>query len=255
MNKKTKCCVWMLIFVMLVIMLTSNVGASDDGGDTFMYKTGNATVNVSGLKLRTGPGTDYSVIASISKSQAVKILGQVEDWFAVYDYNTNQVGFVNGGYLTTVSDDSKNDAKVPDEEAPNISEDVVMPENISDDAQRLLSLTNNVRQERGAGRLEYSEELSRVAFEKARDMVINNYFSHQSPCYGSPFEMMKAYGLNFTSAAENIAGNQTVDGAFYAWMNSESHMKNITNGDFTETGIGVYTSPIYGKIIVQLFMR
>ena len=76
---------------MLVIMLTSNVGASDDGGDTFMYKTGNATVNVSGLKLRTGPGTDYSVIASISKSQAVKILGQVEDWFAVYDYNTNQV--------------------------------------------------------------------------------------------------------------------------------------------------------------------
>ena len=105
MNKKTKCCVWMLIFVMLVIMLTSNVGASDDGGDTFMYKTGNATVNVSGLKLRTGPGTDYSVIASISKSQAVKILGQVEDWFAVYDYNTNQVGFVNGGYLTTVSDE------------------------------------------------------------------------------------------------------------------------------------------------------
>ena len=130
-----------------------------------------------------------------------------------------------------------------------------MPENISDDAQRLLSLTNNVRQERGAGRLEYSEELSRVAFEKARDMVINNYFSHQSPCYGSPFEMMKAYGLNFSAAAENIAGNQTVDGAFYAWMNSESHMKNITNGDFTETGIGVYTSPIYGKIIVQLFMR
>ena len=55
--------------------------------------------------------------------------------------------------------------------------------------------------------------------------------------------------------AENIAGNQTVDGAFYAWMNSESHMKNITNGDFCMTGIGIYTSPVYGKIIVQLFIR
>ena len=94
-----------------------------------------------------------------------------------------------------------------------------------------------------------------VATKIARDMVTNNYFSHQSPSYGTPFEMMKAYGLAFTAAAENIAGNQTVDGAFYAWMNSDSHKANITNGDFTKTGIGVYTSPIYGKIIVQLFMK
>lgn len=243
MTKKTKCCVLTLVFVLFVIMLTSNAGASDDG-DTFMYKTGNATVNASGLKLRTGPGIDFSVIASISKSQAVKILGQQNEWFAVYDYNTNQVGFVNGNYLSTNFENEKTD-----------SEDVITPENISDDENRLLSLTNNVRCERGIGRLEYNEELGRVAKEKARDMVINNYFSHQSPSYGSPFEMMKAYGLSFVNAAENIAGNQTVDGAFYAWMNSEGHMNNIVNGEFTSTGIGVYTSPVYGKIIVQLFMK
>ena len=122
-------------------------------------------------------------------------------------------------------------------------------------AQRLMSLVNNVREEKGAGKLEYSEELSKVAYDKARDMVTNNYFSHQSPSYGTPFEMMKSYGLSFNAAAENIAGNQTIDGAFYAWMNSESHKTNILNGDFMKTGIGVYTSPIYGKIIVQLFMR
>lgn len=255
MNRKTKYCICMLVFIMLFIFLTSNVGASDDGQDSFDYLTGNATVNVSGLSLRTGPGTEFNAITSINKSQAVKIVGKIGDWYAVFDYSSNQIGFVSGEYITIVSDDSKNDPKVPDEEAPNLSEDVVMPENISDDEQRLLALTNNVRQERGAGRLEYNEELSKVAYEKARDMVINNYFSHQSPGYGSPFEMMKAYGVNFTAAAENIAGNQTVDGAFYAWMNSESHMKNITNGDFTSTGIGVYTSPIYGKIIVQLFIR
>lgn len=255
MNKKTKYCICMLVFIMLFIFLTSNVGASDEGQDYFDYVNGNATVNVSGLSLRTGPGTEFNAITSINKSQAVKIVGKVGDWYAVFDYGSNQIGFVSGEYITIVSEDSKNDPKVPDEEAPNLSEDVVMPENISDDEQRLLALTNNVRQERGAGRLEYNEELSKVACEKARDMVVNNYFSHQSPSYGSPFEMMKAYGVNFTSAAENIAGNQTVDGAFYAWMNSESHMKNITNGDFTSTGIGVYTSPIYGKIIVQLFMR
>ncbi|MBE7057570.1 MAG: SCP-like extracellular protein [Ruminococcaceae bacterium] len=255
MNRKTKYCICMLVFIMLFIFLTSKVGASDDGQDSFDYLTGNATVNVSGLSLRTGPGTEFNAITSINKSQAVKLVGKIGDWYAVFDYSSNQIGFVSGEYITIVSDDSKNDPKVPDEEAPNLSEDVVMPENISDDEQRLFALTNNVRQERGAGRLEYNEELSKVAYEKARDMVINNYFSHQSPSYGSPFEMMKAYGVNFTSAAENIAGNQTVDGAFYAWMNSDSHMKNITNGDFTSTGIGVYTSPIYGKIIVQLFIR
>ena len=86
-------------------------------------------------------------------------------------------------------------------------------------------------------------------------MVENNYFSHQSEIYGSPFEMMRAYGISFTAAAENIAGNQTIDGAFYAWMNSEGHKKNIMNGNYTETGIGIYTSPIYGKIIVQMFIR
>lgn len=148
-----------------------------------------------GLNLRSGPGTDFAALASIGKSQAVKILGQVGEWYAVYDYNSNQIGFVNGNYITTVSDDSKNDPKVPDEEAPNVSEDVSNPENLSDDAQRLMSLVNNVRQEKGAEKLEYSEELSKVAYDKARDMVTNNYFSHQSPSYGTPFEMMKAYGF------------------------------------------------------------
>lgn len=254
MNKKAKCCTLMIVFAMIVAMITAPAGASDDG-ETFTYKTGNATVNVSGLNLRSGPGTDFAALASIGKSQAVKIVGQVGEWYAVYDYHSNQIGFVNGNYITTVSENSKNDPKVPDEEAPNVSEDVSNPENLSDDAQRLMSLVNNVRAEKGAGKLEYSEELSKVAYDKARDMVTNNYFSHQSPSYGTPFEMMKAYGLSFNAAAENIAGNQTIDGAFYAWMNSESHKINITNGDFMKTGIGVYTSPIYGKIIVQLFMR
>lgn len=255
MNKKTKCCTLMLLFTMFVLLLTTKVGASDDGQSTFSYKTGNATVNVSGLNLRTGPGTQFNALTSIGKSQAVKIVGQVENWYAVYDYKTNQIGFVDGNYITVVSEDSKNDPKVPDEKVPSISEDPNVPENISDDEHRLFNLTNNARKEKGAGRLEYSKELAKVAHDKAMDMVKNNYFSHQSPSYGTPFEMMKAYGLHFTAAAENIAGNQTVDGAFYAWMGSEGHMKNIMNGDFTKTGIGVYTSPIYGKIIVQLFMR
>lgn len=59
MNKKAKCCALMIVFAMIVAMITAPAGASDDGQETFAYKTGNATVNVSGLNLRSGPGTDF----------------------------------------------------------------------------------------------------------------------------------------------------------------------------------------------------
>ena len=39
-------------------------------------------------------------------------------------------------------------------------------------------------------------------------MQTKNYFSHTSPTYGSPFDMMKAYGISYKSAGENIAMGQ-----------------------------------------------
>jgi uncharacterized protein YkwD len=38
-------------------------------------------------------------------------------------------------------------------------------------------------------------------------MVVKNYFSHQSPTYGSPLAMLKQFGISYTSAGENIACN------------------------------------------------
>ncbi|HHY23587.1 MAG TPA: SCP-like extracellular protein, partial [Clostridiaceae bacterium] len=70
----------------------------------------------------------------------------------------------------------------------------------------------------------------------------------------SPFDMMKQFGISFRTAGENIAGNRTVEGAFKAWMNSEGHRKNILNGNFNYTGIGIVESSTYGKILVQQFI-
>ena len=97
----------------------------------------------------------------------------------------------------------------------------------------------------------YTNELAR---EKARDMVSNNYFSHTSPTYGSPFEMMKKYGISYKTAGENIAGNSSNSGAVNAWMNSEGHRANILNSSFNYTGLGVVNSSRYGKIYVQMFI-
>ena len=89
---------------------------------------------------------------------------------------------------------------------------------------------------------------------KAQDMVNNNYFSHTSPTYGSPFDMIKNFGISYKTAGENIAGNSSNSSAVNAWMNSEGHRANILNSSFNYTGIGVVSSAKYGKIYVQMFM-
>ncbi len=39
-------------------------------------------------------------------------------------------------------------------------------------------------------------------------MIDKSYFSHTSPTYGSPFDMMKNFGITYSTAGENIAAGQ-----------------------------------------------
>ncbi|MEN1970224.1 CAP domain-containing protein [Lentibacillus sp. N15] len=105
--------------------------------------------------------------------------------------------------------------------------------------QQVVDLTNQEREKQGLSPLKADTELSKVAHEKSRDMSANNYFSHNSPTYGSPFDMMKSYGISYQSAGENIArGQQTPEEVVNAWMNSEGHRANILNAKFTHIGVG-----------------
>ena len=90
--------------------------------------------------------------------------------------------------------------------------------------------------------------------DKAKDLVENNYFSHTSPTYGSPFEMLKNHNITYKIASENIAGNPSLSGALDSWISSESHKNNILNNDYNYTGIAVVDSIAYGKVIVELFI-
>ncbi len=75
---------------------------------------------------------------------------------------------------------------------------------------QIIELTNQERSKFGLPALQADSELSAVADEKSADMANNQYFSHTSPTYGSPFDMMKSYGIDYRSAGENIAmGQQT----------------------------------------------
>lgn len=106
----------------------------------------------------------------------------------------------------------------------------------------------------GLSTLKVDMEVQRVARIKAQDMVNNNYFSHTSPTYGSPFDMLKSFGVSYKSAGENIAGNSNNSAAVTAWMNSPGHRANILNGSYNYTGVGVINGSKYGKIYVQMFL-
>ena len=122
------------------------------------------------------------------------------------------------------------------------------------DEKEVFNLINKERQNNGLSALKVDSEVQRVARIKAEDLVNNNYFSHQSPTYGSPFDMLKSFKISYKTAGENIAGNSSNSSAVSAWMNSSGHRANILNGNFNYTGIGVVNGSKYGKIYVQMFI-
>lgn len=106
--------------------------------------------------------------------------------------------------------------------------------------QQVLDLVNAERAKRGISALTLDSSLSSVATKKSQDMIDKNYFDHTSPTYGSPFDMMKQFGISYRTAGENIAkGQKTPQEVVAAWMNSEGHRKNILNPNFTNLGVGI----------------
>lgn len=250
-----------------------------------------ATVTASALNMRQGPATSFPVVCVLKKGQTVKVFGKLGDWYAVYEPSKGCVGVVSSKYVKPVgtTTPSKTPApapkpttpkptptpaptpaptptvptptvptpttpSTPEKTTPSTPAPSTPQAGVTQDEQTILDLVNKARAEAGLGPLQFDMELVKVARLKAQDMVQNNYFSHQSPTYGSPFDMMKQFGISFKTAGENIAGNQTAQKAFEAWMNSEGHRKNILNGSFNYTGIGVVSSPTYGLMLVQMFV-
>ncbi|OMF22734.1 SCP-like extracellular [Paenibacillus sp. FSL H8-0548] len=107
--------------------------------------------------------------------------------------------------------------------------------------QQVLDLVNQERSKVGLKSLVMNSELSNMAMVKAKDMHDNNYFDHNSPRYGSPFDMMKEFGIEYSSAGENIAkGQQSPTQVMNDWMNSPGHRANILKDSFTQIGIAYY---------------
>ena len=197
-----------------------------------------AEVINNGTNLRGGPGTNYSIYSTLPLGVKVQVIGSINDWYLVITPN-NTVGMIRQDLLKkSENEENNNDTSST---LPNTAETV-------------LNLINEERKAQGITPLQIDDLLNSTAQAKATDMVKNNYFSHESPTYGSPFEMMQNAGITYRTAGENIAGNPSVENAIKSWLASESHKQNLLSNAYNYIGIGIEESPAYGYVIVAMFI-
>ncbi|MBS4534644.1 SCP-like extracellular protein [Clostridium sp. D2Q-14] len=222
--------------------------------------------------VKEGAGEEFKSIGELKKDDKVNVLEEVEDWYIV-QLDNNQVGAVENSDATPIvieegKDNGKkpSDAETPDNqtndqtdtneesEDQNIGENTNETITLTNSEQQMIDLVNSERQKNDLPELQTDLELTRVARIKSQDIVENDYFSHNSPNYGSPFDMMKSFGIDYLHAGENLAGNSNVENAHNSLMNSSGHRKNILSPNYTHIGIGIKSSDKYGYVYTQMFI-
>ena len=260
--KITKKKIIILSIVVLSFMLI--FGFTTSFGMQHYYKLDFSTglVTADKLNVRSGPGTGYPFVASVTRNQYIRIFAGVGSWYIV-QVEGDFVGAVSQKYVKPIYPNSSGTTSgtstgtSTNSGSGNNSGGTSTQSNTSSltaDELETFNLINQQRGNNGLSALKIDSELQRVARIKAQDMVNNNYFDHNSPTYGTPFNMMKNFGITYKTAGENIAGNSSNSSAVTAWMNSPGHRANILNSSYNYTGLAVVSSPRYGKIYVQMFI-
>ena len=236
-----------LLFTMIICIFTNSFGMQH------YYKVDFSTglVTATTLNVRSGPGTNYGIVTTVKKNEYIRVFAGVGDWYIV-QVEGDYVGAVNKKYVKAIYPNSSNSNNSSNNNSGSNSNSTTTA--MTTDEKEVFDLINNQRTQNGLSALKLDTEILRVARIKAQDMVDNNYFSHNSPTYGSPFQMLNSFKISYKTAGENIAGNSSNSSAVTAWMNSSGHRANILNSSFNYTGIGVVKSSKYGKVYVQMFL-
>lgn len=250
-KKKVMIIASIVIFCLLIFVCTTSFGMQH------YYKLNFSTglVTADRLNVRSGPGTGYSVVTTVNRNEYVRVFAGVGNWYIV-QVEGDYIGAVSQKYVKPIYPNSSGTSTGSGTSTSGSSggSSTSTTSSLTSDELETFNLINQQRANNGLSELKIDNELQRVARIKAEDMVSNNYFDHNSPTYGTPFNMMKNFGITYKTAGENIAGNSSNSGAVNAWMNSPGHRANILNGNYNYTGLAVVSSPRYGKIYVQMFI-
>ncbi len=112
----------------------------------------------------------------------------------------------------------------------------------------LWQLMNGDRVNNGVKPIQQNATLVSIARWRSKDMIVNDYFSHNIPACGGclVFHYYDTNGLSYSWAGENIGWNNGYSDADSPvhintdFMNSPDHRANILNPVWTHGGIGAY---------------
>ncbi len=269
-----------LILILSLIFMVSCTRPMVKGIESSINEVGdisNVKVTADGAKITNACSKDSTVLKNVDKNNVLNVVEQVEDWYAV-KMPDNSIGFIPSdqckpvvvedgdgtapeGNNVTAKAPTKAPTKMPGNTGGGDGAPVTpKPEkdansnSLTNQEQEMFNLVNQARSQNNVPALAIDMELTKVARIKSQDMIDNNYFSHNSPTYGSPFDMMKSFGIKYVKAGENIAGNQNVASAHDALMNSPGHRQNILSPDYTHIGIGIKKGGQYGNMFTQMFI-
>ncbi|MGO4543852.1 CAP-associated domain-containing protein [Paenibacillus sp. 2TAB23] len=121
--------------------------------------------------------------------------------------------------------------------------------------QQLFDLANAERAVRDIPLLEWDKLAASSARSHSENMKKYDFFDHINPSGSSPFDRMKAKGIKYHQAAENIAaGYQGSIHAHYGWVNSKSgHRETLLDSKLTKLGTGVAVGGSYQVYYTQNF--
>ena len=191
---------WIFTILFLLLILLSE----NSYGMRYYEKTDFVTglVTATSLNVRAGPGTTYKVINQVNKNEYIRIFAKVGNWYVIQT-DKDYIGAVSSDYVKPIYPNSGEQAN-KDKASQNQTNKISTKESgLTADEKETIELINKERIAAGLQALIIDDEV------------------HTSPTYGSPFDMLKNYGISYKTAGENIAGNSTNSGAVKAWMNSE----------------------------------
>lgn len=236
--KKNKTFIILLSILVFAIFSVYSNSFGMEEMESLDFTVGQVTANK--LNIRRGPGITYENVGILSKDNYIRVFAKIGNWYVVQTEN-NIIGAVSSDYVKPCYD---KELEIQPTNAEAV-EETASQAILSEEESAFLNSINNLRAENNLPALQIDDNTQNVARLKAQDLVENNYFSHTSEKYGTPFEMLTANGVTYKTASENIAGNSTLEGAVNSWMNSESHKNNILNNSFNYTGVAIVNSPQY----------
>ena len=248
-RKKKRAIILAMLFTIAIIIFKITTSSAMQSYYKVDFQTG--LVTATNLYVRSGPGTQFKIVTSVPKNTYIRVFAGVGEWYVV-QVEGDYIGAVNKKYIKPIYPSSSGGSVSINNNKGN--NNATINYDLNSDEQEVFNLINKQRKNNGLDELKIDEEVQKVARIKANDMINSNYFSHNSPTYGSPFDMLKSFKISYKTAGENIAGNSNNSEAVNAWMNSPGHKANILNSRFNYTGIGVVKGSKYGKIFVQMFI-